>query len=172
MNPRDPILPLRSRLSHVRSLAAMMLALSAAAPAAAFTFSDGTKTTCVARGVIVSEYEAPPDDPAVAGRVGRAQTDGKNYVLAWNVPKLNALPPEMHDFIFFHECAHAQVRTDDEVKANCEGLKAMRAAGRAGPVVEAKLAAFLGPESAYWRGTLACANAPPRAPAGNAAPVK
>ena len=133
--------------------------LCAALPAAAFTFTDGTKLACTARGVAISEYEAPPDDPVVAGRVGRAQTDGTNYVIAWNVPRLNALPPEVHDFIFFHECAHAQLRTDDEVRANCEGLKAMRAAGRAGAAIEAKLAAFFGAETAYWRGTLACANA-------------
>jgi hypothetical protein len=156
------------RCRHWLSIAGLMLCASA--PAAAFTFSDGTKMACTARGIQVGEYEAPPDDPVVAGRVGRAQTDGTNYLLVWNAQRLGALPPEVHDFIFFHECGHAQARTDDEVKANCEGLKAMRAAGRAGPAIETKLAAFFGADTAYWRGTIACANAPPRVTGTDAPP--
>jgi hypothetical protein len=67
----------------------------------------------------------------------------------------------MHDFIFFHECAHASVPTQEELVANCEGLRAMRAAGRAGPAVEARLGAFYGRGNEYWRKTVACANGEP-----------
>ena len=65
----------------------------------------------------------------------------------------------MHDFIFFHECAHASVPTQSEVTANCVGLQAMRTAGRAGFGVESKLAAFYGQNNPYWSKTLSCANA-------------
>jgi hypothetical protein len=65
----------------------------------------------------------------------------------------------VHDYIFFHECAHARVPTVDEIQANCAGLVDMRAAGRAGPAVEARLAAFYGAGSGYWAGTLKCADA-------------
>jgi hypothetical protein len=44
----------------------------------------------------------------------------------WNVQKLSSLPPAAHDFIYFHECAHAHVPTSDELLANCVGLVDMR----------------------------------------------
>ena len=78
--------------------------------------------------------------------------------------KLNSLPPDVHDFIFFHECAHARIPTRDELRANCVGLKAMREAGRAGFAVESRLAAFYGPGNDYWAKTLRCADAESAAP--------
>ncbi len=136
--------------------------LAAATPVAAFTFSDGTSGTCIARGAKVAEYEAPPDEPLVQGRAGLAVLDAKKeYLIVWNPERLKVLPPEVRDFLFFHECAHARVPTEDEVVANCNGLKDMRAAGRAGVALETRLAAFYGAGNSYWRATLACANAGP-----------
>jgi hypothetical protein len=144
-------------------------ALAAAGGAAAFTFSDGTALQCIARGELVEEYNAPPDDPLVLrNHTGITQPTGSGYRITWNAAKLGRLPPDVHDFIFFHECAHATVPTRDEFVANCVGLKAMRAAGRAGFAVETRLAAFYGPNSFYWQKTLECANAnrnPPAPPA-------
>jgi hypothetical protein len=128
----------------------------AVSPAAAFTFSDGTTLPCVASGQVVVEMTAT--DGAMAARVGWAQRDDDRWVILWNPQRLKALPPEMHDFIFFHECAHAQLATDIELEANCAGLVAMRAAGRAGPDVEAKLRARY-PDSEYWKRTFSCADA-------------
>jgi len=51
------------------------------------------------------------------------------------------------------------VPTQSEVMANCVGLQAMRTAGRGGFAIESKLAAFYGPDNAYWRQTVSCANA-------------
>jgi hypothetical protein len=98
---------------------------------------------------------------------GRTVRVGSGYQIVWNAQKLAALPPVVHDYLFFHECAHARVPTTDEVEANCAGLKDMRAAGRAGVAVEARLAAFYGPNNGYWMNTLRCANAD-ASPAGAA----
>lgn len=135
-------------------------ALLCALPALAFTFSDGTSTECIAHGKVVPEFYAGPEhDFSKLGREGATVTSGKDYLIIWNEAKLNRLPPAIHDLLFFHECAHAQIPTKEEIRANCEGLKAMRAANRAGVAVEAQLAKFYGPASAYWAATLKCANA-------------
>ncbi len=142
-------------------LLALCAALLACEPAAsAFTFVDGTTMRCTPGGTAVTELAAPPDDPIVQrGRIALTERFGSGYRILWNEAQLKMLPPEMHDFIFFHECAHASVPTQSEVTANCVGLQAMRTAGRAGFKVESKLAAFYGPGSEYWRKTLECANA-------------
>ena len=132
----------------------------AAGGADAFTFADGTSMRCLVAGAPVEELPAPPSHPIVArGRIAVTERVGLGYRILWNDAQLKALPSDMHDFIFFHECAHASVPTQSEVTANCVGLQAMRTAGRAGFVVESKLAAFYGPGNEYWRKTLACANA-------------
>jgi hypothetical protein len=140
--------------------------LAAAQQAGAFTFSDGTSASCVARGETVPEY-APPPGTEVMNFTAQTVKVGSGYQIVWNAQKLAALPPAMHDLLFFHECAHAKIPTPDEVEANCVGLKDMRAAGRAGLAVEARLAAFYGATNGYWISTLRCANAEAK-PAGAA----
>src|SRR5215471_237922 len=126
----------------------------------AFAFADGTHADCIAGGRPVIEIEAASGDPIYQlGRTAIAAPTAFGYKITWNVAKLSSLPPEVHDFIFFHECAHARVPTSDELKANCVGLKEMRAAGRAGFAVESKLAAFYRPRNSYWESTLNCASA-------------
>jgi hypothetical protein len=134
--------------------------LALAAHAGAFMFSDGTTMQCIVGGKAVEEQMATPSHPVVKqGRIALTEPAGGTYSIVWNEAQLKALPSEMHDFIFFHECAHASVPTKSEVTANCVGLQAMRTAGRAGFKVESRLAAFYGQDSGYWRQTLACANA-------------
>jgi hypothetical protein len=141
-------------------------ALLGAGSALAFTFSDGTSTQCIAQGKIVPEFYAPPQHEfSKLGREGMTVTSGNDYLIIWNEAKLNQLPPAIHDLLFFHECAHAQIPTKEELKANCEGLKAMRAANRAGVAIEAQLAKFYGPTSQYWAATLKCANEAATSPA-------
>jgi hypothetical protein len=132
--------------------------LGASLSARAFTFTDGKSMRCVAAGQIVPEVEADASQGAVPF-TGRTERTSSGFQIIWNSAKLNALPPDVHDYIFFHECAHARVPTIDEIQANCGGLVDMRAAGRAGPLVESKLAAFYGSGSAYWAATLKCADA-------------
>ena len=104
-------------------LAAMLLRPSSVF---AFTFSDGTSSQCIAAGRAVAEVDA---DPGLAvGFTGKTVDDAGALRIVWNRAKLDALPAVMHDYIFFHECAHLRVPTRDEIKANCVGLKDMRAA--------------------------------------------
>jgi hypothetical protein len=143
----------------LRLAACIALALLAS-EVAAFVFSDGTIAECTARGRAVIEIDGPPGSKVVLlGRTGITEPVGSGYVIQWNTAKLEQLPPAIHDLIFFHECAHAQIPTTDELSANCAGLKAMRTAGRAGFAVESKLAVFYGPGNPYWAGTLKCADA-------------
>ncbi len=142
---------------HLRlAFIAVIGCVAAATQAEAFTFSDGTSASCIARGEVVPEYSPPPGTETMTF-TGRTVRVGSGYQIVWNSPKLAALPPSVHDYLFFHECAHAKVPTTDEVQANCVGLKDMRAAGRAGLAVEARLAAFYGPNNGYWVNTLRCA---------------
>jgi hypothetical protein len=124
----------------------------------AFTFADGTSASCVAGGKIVTEVDAAPSQAGL-DFTGKTVRMSSGYLIIWNAEKLKALPPEVHDYLFFHECAHARVPTADELKANCAGLQDMRAAGRAGFAVESRLGAFYGPGSDYWTRTLKCADA-------------
>lgn len=125
--------------------------------AAAFTFSDGTTARCIAAGKIIPETDVSQADEKVLF-TGKVIAEGDSFRILWNMEKLNALPAEMHDLLFFHECAHARLPTRDETRANCAGLVEMRAAGKAGPAVEPKLAAFYGADNAYWMSTLQCAD--------------
>ena len=124
----------------------------------AFTFADGTTGVCTVAGRVVPETNVPETAQLVAPTGETVRVDS-GYRINWNPYKQKSLPPEVRDYLFFHECAHAKVPTQDEVEANCAGLKDMRAAGRAGLAVEARLAAFYGPGSKYWADTLKCANA-------------
>lgn len=153
--------PVRILAGVASALAATMVALDVAA----FVFSDGTTAVCTASDRTVIEIDAPSSSRLVQlGHAGSTSAVGSGYQIQWNAKKLAELPPAVHDLIFFHECAHAQVPTTDEVRANCAGLKAMRAAGRAGFAVESKLAAFFGAGNEYWAKTLKCANAEAASP--------
>jgi hypothetical protein len=132
-----------------------VLAVVSARGTSAFTFSDGTSAACEG----ATEIDAAPDVRVIQlNHTAITERGPSGYQIQWNARKLASLPPAIHDLLFFHECAHAQVPTKDEVRANCEGLIAMRAAGRAGFAVESKLAAFYGAGSEYWAKTLKCAN--------------
>jgi len=149
---------MRARTAGILNLLAVAsCAATLADPATAFTFSDGKPASCIVKGATIREYEAPATDPLIRDRTGVTIPENGSYAIVWNGEKLAKLPPAVHDFLFFHECAHAQIPTSVEVEANCGGLKAMRAAGRAGPVVEEQLAAFFN-NSKYWQDTLRCAN--------------
>ena len=127
-------------------------------PASAFMFADGTTAQCVAGGRVVVETFAQLGDPALENRLARTTRVGNSWQIAWNQERLKLLAPEVRDFLFFHECAHARVPTENEREANCAGLKDMRAAGRAGPAYEKKLRANFPENNAYWNDTFKCAN--------------
>jgi hypothetical protein len=133
--------------------------LLAAHGAAAFTFADGTNMACVVDGAEVPEIVPPPGDPFYkVPRTGLVTREGGTPRILWNAQRLAILPPEIRDFIFFHECAHARVPTEDELTANCAGLVDMRAAGRAGREFERRLRAYFPADNAYWNETFLCAD--------------
>lgn len=149
----------KSRHFKIGSRAAcVIVALVASVGAGAFTFVDGKTASCVADGKTVEEVETGPGQAGL-GFTGKTVRSPSGFQIIWNPERLRALPPEVHDYIFFHECAHARVPTDDEIRANCVGLQDMRAAGRAGSAVESRLGAFYGAGSDYWAQTLKCADA-------------
>jgi len=160
---------------NVQFVPAIALAFALlAAPAAAFTFSDGTTAQCVAGGAVVTEIDAQPTDPfKPQNRTALAERTESGWRITWNVERLRPLPPEVRDFLFFHECAHARVPTDVELDANCMGLVHMREAGRAGPAFEARLRRYFPADSEYWNATFRCADAKrgPARPATSPAPA-
>jgi len=151
---------LAARLKSGSGIACAVACLLASFGSRAFTFADGTAVSCVAGGKTVEEVDAEPGQAAVGFTGKTVRTDSGFYII-WNPAKLKTLPPEVHDYIFFHECAHARVPTVDELQANCAGLKDMRAAGRGGFALESKLGAFFGAGNDYWARTLKCADAAP-----------
>ena len=147
-----------------------LVALLAPARASAFVFSDGTYGECTTSEGVVRERDHPADDPSAPhGFIGFTHHEpGSGWTIDWNLLLLSSAPDAEHDFVFFHECAHAKTGTLDELQANCLGLVDMRAAGRAGRDVESKLTAhhrkqgYLGEpygfSKDFWAKTLACAN--------------
>ncbi len=141
--------------------------------ASAFTFADGATMRCIADGVEVPEVVPPPDDPFYkASRIGLVTREGGRLRIVWNAQRLAVLPPEVRDFIFFHECAHARIPTEDELTANCAGLIDMRAAGRAGREFERRLRAYFPADSVYWNETFRCADGGLPAGPAKAAPAR
>jgi hypothetical protein len=151
-------LPLSTPLRAARRPLLGVVLLASALPVAAFTYADGTTGVCIANEETVIEVVASADDPQMRSRTGlTAKVDGR-WRITWNAPRLQSLPPEVRDFLFFHECAHARAPTEVELEANCAGLIDMRAAGRATPTLEAKLRGYFG-KHPYWEDTFACADA-------------
>lgn len=154
-----------STMKHVLAAAIFLAAALCAGRAGAFTFADGTTTHCIARGEVAMEIYAEPTDPfKPQNRTALAERTPNGWQITWNVERLKGLPPEVRDFLFFHECAHIRVPTEVELTANCAGLKDMRAAGRAGPAFEARLRQFFPPDNEYWNETFRCADGEPQAP--------
>lgn len=143
----------------VRALPVLVTLAWFAAPAQAFRLADGTVMQCVARGEVVPESLAPAGDTAMKGRTGWAREEGGRWVITWNAERLAGLAPQLRDFLFFHECAHARVPTAVELEANCAGLIDMRRAGRAGPDYERTLRGLVNMKETYWQDTFACADA-------------
>lgn len=149
----------RGRLLRMAAAVLLACAYAVATPSRAFTLADGTVMQCVARGAVVAEVTAAPGDPDMKSRTGWARMDGGRWIITWNAERLRVLAPELRDFLFFHECAHARVPTEIELEANCAGLIDMRRAGRGGPAAEQKLRGLVNMQEPYWQDTFACADA-------------
>ena len=86
----------------------------------------------------------PVDDPtAPGGFIGFTHRDpDSGWITDWNMRLLSSAPSYVHDFVFFHECAHA--KNGDPRRGESQLPRAARHAcsGRAGKDIEAKLAAY------------------------------
>src|SRR5262245_25637457 len=139
----DPTVGHESLRACIRRLAAaLLLMMLCPSLTYAFTFSNGQSITC--RSFLnqpVTEVGLPTlSGPFHTGYTGVTTVAPNGLAqITWDVQKLAMLPPAVHDFIYFHECAHAHVPTSDELKANCVGLADMRAAGMASPQIEAQI---------------------------------
>lgn len=148
-------------MKRIAVVLAAIACVGCAGPVAAFELADGSTVQCSAGGQWVEEKFAAPGDPVFQSRTALTARTGGTWQITWNADRLKTLPPEVRDFLFFHECAHAHVPTENELEANCTGLKDMRAAGRAGSEFEARLRRHFARNSAYWNDTFKCADGGP-----------
>ncbi len=128
------------------ALSALMLgvalALVAAAPAQAFTLSDGTEAQCplnrngktgVATERWVQYKTLDERDPELGKAVAVVRTDPQGWPLilidAVAYQQSKGVMAAMWDFIYFHECAHARDPRLSEIGANCAAYLAMQDRG-------------------------------------------
>lgn len=149
-----------------------------------FVFNDGREAACLVQ-IDGADY-AVPEEYVGNGRVGerhpelggsaavvRRGADGRpriafdTYLLASIAGKL----PFARDFVFFHECAHIQRQTFDEIEANCHALTEVRRLGLIDGAGEVALGEFHvglgrlplkygGSGASFWRQTLQCIDTP------------
>ncbi|MFL6797327.1 MAG: hypothetical protein ACJ8F3_07935 [Xanthobacteraceae bacterium] len=90
-------------------------------------------------------------------------------MMIFNPAALAQVAPIVTRFAFYHECAHLVLRSTDELQANCEALKRMRARRELAAGDEATLKQehyrltglgqqYLGTGKALWDATISCAN--------------
>lgn len=119
-----------------------VLLLSAAAPAVAFERSDGEQVHCEVdyagkRVRVPEEYvgngPVGTTHPALGGSaaVVRRHPDGSARMIfdRFVMQRIADRSRLAADLVFYHECAHVRLHTDDEIEANCEAVREMRAVG-------------------------------------------
>ena len=126
-----------------------------AGEAAAFTLIDGSETRCVIR---IDDRDYPvPEEYVGNGRVGERHPElggsaavvrrgegGRPKIVfdRFVLDSIRARLPFAHDFVFFHECAHIQRQTLDEIEANCHALNEVRRLALVDVDLEAALGEF------------------------------
>lgn len=170
-------------------VALMLWLLAGAGDGHAFVFFDGSQGACVVR-IDGTDFDVP-EEYVGNGRVGerhpelggsaavvRRGIDGKPRI-AFDTFLLDSIArklPFAHDFVFFHECAHIQRQTFDEIEANCQALIEVRRLGLIDAAGEVALGAFHdrlgrlplkygGSGTSFWRQTLRCIDSAATLPA-------
>lgn len=161
-------------------LSAVLLAVLVASGAQAFERSDGAVVQCdierdgkrhIVKENWLGDGANGDRHPALGGAAAVIRTNnaGLPEMFFDNVVFKNmiARDPHMADFIFYHECGHAQDDQLDEIAANCYALNEMQ---KLGLINDAKLAAlgathqrmlrlpsrYGGSGQVFWERTLAC----------------
>ena len=163
---------------------AVLLALTGALAAplicAAFERSDGASVQCevtrdgesrIVKEVWLGHGDVGDRHPALGGAaaVVRPGADGWPVIFfdAVVFRAMLARDPHMSDFIFYHECAHAQDPERDEIDANCEAYLQLDKLGVLTPDRVDALAAthkkmlrlpsrYGGSGEVFWERTLSC----------------
>jgi hypothetical protein len=165
-------------------LSGLLAICIAASPASGFTLIDGSETRCVIR---IDDGDYPvPEEYVGNGRVGERHPElggsaavvrrgegGRPKIVfdRFVLDSIRARLPFAHDFVFFHECAHIQRQTLDEIEANCHALNEVRRLALVDADLEAALGEFHirmgrlplkygGSGERFWRQTLACVESP------------
>lgn len=131
-------------LQHAQWIAgpiALLLAV-VAPPALAFERSDGQQVTCEVEQqgrklAVVEEYvgngPVGKTHPALGGSAAviRPQRDGSTRMVfdRFVMERIASRSRLAADLVFYHECAHVRLQTDDEIEANCEAVREMREIG-------------------------------------------
>lgn len=161
-------------------LSVLLLAVLVASGAQAFERSDGAIVQCdierdgkhyIVKENWLGDGAAGDRHPALGGAAAviRPDSAGLPEMFFDSVVFKNmiARDPHMADFIFYHECGHAQDEQLDEIGANCYALNTME---KLGLINDAKLAAlgathqrmlrlpsrYGGSGQVFWERTLAC----------------
>ena len=157
-----------------------LCALLFASGAYAFDRSDGAHVECaverdgkqhIVKENWVGDGAAGDHHPALGGAAAVVRQDSAGWPEMFFdsvvFKGMVARDPHMADFIFYHECGHAQDEQLDEIGANCYALNEMQ---KLGLMNDAKLAALAGTHQrmlrlasryggsgkVFWERTLAC----------------
>lgn len=164
----------------MRAAIAMLLALSALPPAAAFDRSDGVKVECAVerngeRRITPEQWlghgDAGDRHPELGGAAAVVRPDKEGWPVIYfdhvTVKSIRQTDPHMLDFIFYHECAHATDPTRDEIEANCEAYLELERLGMMNESLDRALARthrkmtrlpsrYGGSGAVFWDKTMAC----------------
>lgn len=164
------------------ALVALACVLAAPITCDAFERSDGTQVQCevtrdgesrLVREVWLGHGDVGDRHPALGGAaaVVRPGDDGWPVIFfdAVVFRAMLARDPHMSDFIFYHECAHAQDAQRDEIEANCEAYLELDKLGVLTPDRIEALASthkkmlrlpsrYGGSGEVFWERTLSCVN--------------
>ena len=165
---------------HRAALLALSCMMGAPFSGLAFERSDGITVHCevtrgdesrIVREVWLGHGDVGDRHPALGGAaaVVRPGADGWPVIFFDSVVfrAMLASDPHMSDFIFYHECAHAQDPKRDEIEANCEAYLELEKLGVLTPERLDALASthkkmlrlpsrYGGSGEIFWERTLSC----------------
>ncbi len=159
---------------------AVLVFITGSAISHAFERSDGAKVSCEilhhgqihqVREIWLGHGDAGDRHPELGGAAATVRRDasGEPVIYFDNVvfKGMLARDPHMGDFIFYHECGHAQDEKRDEIEANCYAYIELQKLGLLDATKEAALAAthkkmlrlpqrYGGNGEIFWARTMAC----------------
>jgi len=110
-------------------LSAVLSITALASFADAATVGSWSKT-CVARNSITGIPEPVAEmninDPSLGFFAFTSKLPNGGWLTRYNLALAQTVPSDVLIFLFYHECAHAQVPTASEAVADCVGLRSMQ----------------------------------------------